>query len=489
MDQQQIIDSLMSGNSMYVNNRDQWQYLYESYQGGEIYRDGGYLMRYQLETPQEYQRRLLNTPLDNHCQSVISVYISFLFREEPQRDFMMNQDPMIQDFLRDADLDGRSLNSFMKDVATWASVFGHCWVVIAKPDVGAVTRADEIALGARPYVNLITPLAMLDWRFSRQTTGRYGLDYIKYVEDINGDIRVIKEWTPELITTTTVDYRERKVLAEDIQPNGLGLVPAVCAYNGRSMIRGVGVSDIADIADAQRMIYNLTSEIQTSAVLDSHPSLVTTPDTQIGTGAGSIIQIPENLDPGLRPYLLEYSGASISQMLETIQHTIDSIDKMANIGAVRAVESRTVSGVAMETEFQLLNARLAEKADQMELAEEGIWRIWCLYQGYAYNFEIDYPGSFNIRDVSNEYEQLTKARAAGTDPIITEIIDRKIIELLGEDPDMIPGMVEMSQEEMEPHEMLDPATGDSRRVTTQAEHEALMAQGWVHEDDYASAAS
>lgn len=489
MDQQQIIDSLMSGNSMYVNNRDQWQYLYESYQGGEVYRDAALLMRYQLETAQEYQRRLLNTPLDNHCQSVISVYISFLFREEPQRDFMMNQDPMIEDFLRDADLDGRNLNSFMKDVATWASVFGHCWIVIAKPDVGAITRADEMALGARPYVNLVTPLAMLDWRFSRQPSGRYGLDYIKYVEDINGDVRVIKEWTPDVITTTTVDYRERKVLAEDIQPNGLGMVPAVCAYNGRSMIRGVGVSDISDIADAQRMIYNMTSEIHQSAVLDSHPSLVVTPEVQVGTGAGSIIQISESIDPGLRPYLLEYSGASISQMLATIQHTISSIDKMANIGAVRAVESRQVSGVALETEFQLLNARLAEKADQMELAEEQIWRIWCAYQGYNYNFEIDYPGSFNIRDVSNEFEQLTKARAAGTDPIISEIIDRKIIELLGEDPKMIPEMAEEMEEEMEPHEMYNPATGEMRMAMTQQQHEELMAQGWVHEDDYAGSAS
>lgn len=489
MDQQQIIDSLMSGNSMYVNNRDQWQYLYESYQGGEVYRDAALLMRYQLETAQEYQRRLLNTPLDNHCQSVISVYISFLFREEPHRDFKMNQDPMIEEFLRDSDLDGRSLNSFMKDVATWASVFGHCWIVVAKPDVGAITRADEMALGARPYVNLVTPLAMLDWRFSRGATGRYGLDYIKYVEDINGDIRVIKEWTPELITTTTVDYRERKVLAEDIQPNGLGMVPAVCAYNGRSMIRGVGVSDIADIADAQRLIYNMTSEIHQSAVLDSHPSLVTTPDTQIGTGAGSIIQVSESIDPGLKPYLLEYSGASISSMLATIQHTIASIDKMANIGAVRAVESRQVSGVAMETEFQLLNARLAEKADQMELAEESIWRIWCQYQGYAYNFEIDYPGSFNIRDVSNEFEQLMKAKAAGTDPIISEIVDRRLVELLGEDPTMIPEMVEEMAEEMEPHEMYDPATGEMRMAMTQQQHEELMAQGWVHEDDYAGSQS
>jgi hypothetical protein len=84
----------------------------------------------------------------------------------------------------------------MKDAATWSAVFGHCWIMLAKPDVGAVTRADEMAMGVRPYVSLLTPMVVLDWEWKRDVTGRYQLGYLKYVEDINGDVRVIKEWTP-----------------------------------------------------------------------------------------------------------------------------------------------------------------------------------------------------------------------------------------------------------------------------------------------------
>ena len=439
--EQQIIDQIVSGNQIYSANQAQWKYLLNSYLGGEDYRQARHLMQYQLETADEYGQRLRNTPLDNHCQSVISVYMSFLFREEPTRDFMGNLDPQIEDFLADADLDGRSLDSFMKDVATWCSIFGHAWIIMAKPDVGAITRADELQVGARPYVNLLSPITVLDWRYSRTASGRYALSYFKYVEDINGDVQVIKEWTEDTIMTYTVNVKERTLMDSMEEANGLGIIPAVCAYNGRSMVRGLGVGDIADIADAQRFIYNLTSEIHQSAVLDSHPSLVVDPTAQIGTGAGSIIRVAENSDPALKPYLLEYSGANISQMLATIQHTIDGIDKQANIGSVRATEARNMSGVAREVEFQLLNARLAEKADQLELAEEGLWRLWCLYQGYAYNFEIDYPGSFSIRDTGNELQQLQTAKNTATDPIITEIIDEKLIELLGEDPaEYIPQM-------------------------------------------------
>ena len=431
------IARLTTGNRIYNNYIDQWRYLLVSYLGGEEYRQAGLLQKYQLETSAEYNSRLRNTPLENHCASIVDTYLSFLFREEPSRDFKASAgNRELEDFLKDADMDGRSFNSFMADVATWSSVFGACWIIMSKPDVGALTRADEIAQGVRPYVNMLTPINVLDWSWYRRPNGRYELDYFRYVEDINGSVYTIREWTADEIRTYVVDIEEKSFVEEmTVELNGLGRIPAVCAYNGRSMIRGIGVSDINDIADAQRYIYNMTSEIQQSAVLDSHPSLVTTPDVQIGTGAGSLIQIPETLDSGLKPYLLEYSGANIASMLSSITHTIDSIDKMANTGGVRANATRTSSGVALETEFQLLNARLASKADAMELAEENIWRLWAAYQNIPYDVEIEYPSSFNIRDTANDLAQLQTAKNTATNPALTRLIDEKLIELLGEEPE------------------------------------------------------
>lgn len=425
------IAQITAGNTIYENYIDQWKYLLVSYMGGEEYRQAGLLTKYQLETAQEYTSRLRNTPLDNNCASVVTVYNSFLFRESPQRDFgIAESSPELQDFLKDADMDGRSFNSFMADVSTWCSVFGHSWVIMSKPDTGALTRADEIAEGVRPYVNLLTPVNVLDWSWKRRPNGRYELDYFKYIEDINGDIETIREWTVDTIHTYVIDRREQALLEETVEPNGLFRIPAICAYNGRTLTRGIGISDISDIADAQRYIYNLTSEIQQSAVLDSHPSLVTTPDVQIGTGAGSLIQISETSDPGLKPYLLEFSGASIDSMLETIRHTVSTIDKMANTGGVRTTETRSMSGVAMETEFQLLNARLADKADSLELAEENIWKLWCAYQGIDYSFDINYPNSFNIRDKNSELQQLATARSTTENTQLQSIIDERINGLL-----------------------------------------------------------
>lgn len=431
------INSIGTTNQTYTDYRTRWMYLLASYLGGEEYRQAGHLTRYQLETDQEYQARLNETPLDNHCRSVISVYNSFLFREEPDREYgSIQETPELENFLNDADLDGRSLNAFMKDVSTWANVFGHCWIMVSKPNVGAQTRADEISAGVRPYLSLMTPLVVLDWSWKRLANGKFVLDALKYIEEVNGSIRTYKQWTETEIRTWVVDLDAGTMYTDVTEPNQLGIIPACICYANRSMHRGIGISNITDIADAQRFIYNATSEVAQSIRLDSHPSLVKTPETQAGIGAGSVIHMPENMDPGLKPYLLEFNGASVSAIYQSIQATVNSIDKMANTGAVRATEARTMSGVAMQTEFQLLNAKLSEMADNLELAEEQIWQLWCMYQGQMWDGEIDYPGSFNIRNTSDEIQQL--ATAAGTNPVdarVRQAIDVKILDWLDLDED------------------------------------------------------
>jgi len=358
---------------LYDRNEFRWQFLLESYQGGENYRRGAHLVRYSLETDSEYQQRLRSTPLDNHCKSVISTYISFMFREPPERDLDAIMTPDVESFLRDADLDGRSFNAFMKETAIWASVFGHCWILMAKPTVLADTLADQLAQGVRPYVNLLTPLVVTDWRWHRQANGRYDLEYFKYIEDVNDTVTTIREWTREFISTYEYNDNTRETNMVEQQINALGKIPAVLVYNQRSQVRGIGISDIDDIADMQRAIYNELSEVEQSIRLEGHPSLVVTPDVQLGAGAGALVVMPDSLDSGLKPYMLNADATPINSIYESIRNRVLAIDKMANTGAVRATETHTASGIALETEFQLLNAKLSEKADNLELAEEQIW--------------------------------------------------------------------------------------------------------------------
>ena len=200
-----------------------------------------------------------------------------------------------------------------------------------------------------------------------------------------------------------------------VEPNELGRVPFVLVYAERSPVRGIGISIIDDIADQQRAIYNEQSEVYESIRLDTHPSLAATADTDIGTGAGPLIRLPDNLPPELKPYILEFSGAPIEKIYTSINEHKKMIDSMANVGSVRATETRDMSGVAMETEFQLLNARLSSLADNLELAEENIWEWVGVYLGIPWDGEIEYPDSFAMRDTGRELDNLLKAYAVVQD--------------------------------------------------------------------------
>lgn len=485
-------NSVSTSNREYLRNRDRWQFLLYSFVGGEEYRRQGYLTRYKLETNSEYQQRLETTPLDNHCASVVQVYTSYLFREEPDREFGSQEGfSDVESFLYDCDYDGRSLNAFMKDAATWTSVFGHAWILMTKPNVGALSLGEEQTMGVRPYVNLLTPLAVLDWTWSRTVSGAYELTYFKYIEEIVDKVTVVKKWTKDTIETWEMSDEKKEARMVMEEPNGLGQIPAVLAYNKRSIVKGIGVSDISDIADIQRLIYNYNSEIEQSVRLDGHPSLVVTPDTQYGSGAGSLIVMPENSDPGLKPYILEHGGANIASIHDSINQLVASIDRMSNTGGVRATETRTLSGVALEVEFSLLNARLAEKGDQMELAEEQLWKLFSAYQGREWDGEVEYPGSFNVRDLQREFTQLTQAKQAATDPRVLEVIDHELVELLGEDPDLVlatseylPAAQLPPKEPFEPHKMLNTETGEEFIARTEAEHMAYAELGYVHAEEY-----
>ena len=491
--QEQYLQAV-SSNQLYQRNKLHWEYLLNSYMGGVEYQRAEMLTKYVNETQGEYTARLAATHLENHCKSVISTYVSFLFREEPDRELAnIEYDPAVEQFLEDADMDGRSFDAFMKEVSIWSSVFGHCWVLCVKPNIGAGTKGDELAQGVRPYVNMITPLTVTDWRWTRAANGRYTLDYFKYIEDANDTVSVIREWTTTEIHTWVVNHKNKEVDEHYVEINQLGEIPAVISYNIKSPVRGIGISDITDIADAQKTIYNLTSEVEQSIRINGHPALVKTAGTEAMAGAGAIVQMEDNLDPGLKPYVLSVS-TDINSIFTAITHVTASIDKMANTGSIRATQATQMSGIAQEQEFQLLNAKLSSKADSLQLTEEQIWQWFCYYQGYEWSGKIEYPSSFNIRDTRAEVEQLLKAKQAATDPRVLALIDHELVEVLGEDADIIlPEMVTLADgtetyydavEPMEEPELLyNPATGEEGWVATYDDKRSLIEQGWVCKED------
>ncbi len=436
------------------NNIDRWQFLIDSYYGGKEYRDGKYLLGYLMEAQEDYEERLDNTALDNHVSAVVSIYNAFLFRQPPKRDMgSLALDPGLEAFMADADLEGRTFSAIMRDVSTYSSVYGHVWCVIDKPETTAYTRAEELAQGLRPYISLFTPENVIDWSYSRASNGAYYLTYLKVIESRSSDRIVWRIYRPDRIEVVYMEKGARDPVIESVTMNALGRVPALCVYTRRSPIRGIGVSDVGDVADLQRSIYNELSECEQLIRLTNHPSLVKTASTQAAAGAGAIIQMPEDLQADLKPYLLQPNGSSLDGILNAMKHKIEAIDRIAHMGGIRSIESRRLSGVALATEFQLLNAKLAAKGEEMEFAEEQIWRLYAQWQGMVWDGSVDYPDSFNIQDKYNDMNMLKLAKDAGPKSLVVQQeIERQMLRILVENEDRYEELVTEIGEETEKDE-------------------------------------
>ena len=131
-------------HSEYKNNIKRWHFLINSYMGGNQYKMGQYLTKYIYESSADYVQRISQTPLDNHVKNVVHIYNSFLFRNPPKRDFgSLEGTPEVENFLEDCDMEGRTWESFMRDVNLMSTIYGHCVVLLDRPETAVGTRAEE----------------------------------------------------------------------------------------------------------------------------------------------------------------------------------------------------------------------------------------------------------------------------------------------------------------------------------------------------------
>ena len=400
---------IVSTHEAYKLYYNRWTFLADSYNGGFDYFYGKYLEPFVYESRDDYEKRLRTNALDNHVKAIVGIYNSFLFRRDIKRDLgNLEADPQLDAFFDDADLDGRTFAAFMKDVSRHSQVYGHCWVIVDKPNTNVSTRADELEQEVRPYVSLFTAENVLDWQYEREENGYYKLVYLKVKEEIQEGEQYIREYTPEETNVYRYTTKDRQGEYMYSIPNTLGKIPCVVCYSQRSNLRGVGVSAVGDIADMQKNIYEETAEIHDIIKLTNHPTLVKTRGTDASAGAGAIVTMEENLEPGLKPYLLQPNGSSI--------------------------ESRRLSGIGLQTEFQMLNAKLADFAMCLEHCEEQIWRLYALFQGMTYDGSVQYPRSFSIQDKANDIAMLKLAKESNiADTRITDEIDKRIYETITEE--------------------------------------------------------
>jgi len=394
----------------YKENIGLWKYLNASYEGGNEYRSPEFrMLRKYLDEEgaksSAYEKRLEYTALDNLVKLTVDTYRSYLFRTTPIRTFGNQADNiLVNRFQYDVDLEGKDLNDFMRSANDLAMVYGHVWIMVTKGFMeGVITLQQEIDADLRPYAKIFTPENVIDWKYEKQSNGRNSLVRMVTVEEYDEDKYQYIVWERTQITTYEVEEDNGKEVVKmtSIQVNPLNEVPFVLLRANDTDDAGIGKSDVEDVAKSQQAIFNLLSEAEQGIRISNHPTLAKTRDTTATAGAGSIIEMDVNLDPNLKPYLLEPSGTNISSIVEMINLHIESILRMTHLGAVMAAKGLTPkSGIALSTEFEMLNVRLGDKAARLEQAEYRMWELFWKWANIPQpaEFNVEYHKKFDLRD-------------------------------------------------------------------------------------------
>ena len=143
-----------------------------------------------------------------------------------------------------------------------------------------------------------------------------------------------------------------------------------------------------------------------------------------------------------------------------------------------------MSGVALQTERQMLNAKLGDIADTLRETELMMWDIWLDWQALNYpeDFSIEYPDTFDMRDEHLELDFLMKTRSSGvTNEMFQHEVSKQIVALTIDDAVLqseIFADMETHEDDFEEHEMIDPISGKVVIVTSEEQHLSLEEMGF-----------
>jgi len=424
-----VMADLQKTSEIYREWENEWGFLQAAYDGTRALVAYGAIIRHERESNENYQRRIDEAYGFSYSRSIVDLFNYYLFKEPVKRELgSLPNDQLWMAFTKDCNLENDELDEFLLAAAKAASTQGHVGILVDKPAIDSDTRADDVEKNIYPYLALYKPLAILDWEFEKDDHGRPRLVYLKLKDDDD----FYRIWSPEAwevwkepeteeeIDESSNKYKQMQAELVASGENKLGEIPFVWLYNEKTDKRGLGNSDITDISRIDASIIRNLSQGEEIVNYAAFP-MMRKPKKERGetetdeVGVTAILEFdPEN--PESKPDWLE------AAVLEPIQAIFDiiigkkisEIYRSANVGGMAATEIQTQakSGVALKTEFQLLNSKLVGKGKLLEKTEKEIIRLWLKWMKQENKFEgieIERSDTYEVENLAQDLENLMTA--------------------------------------------------------------------------------
>jgi len=444
---------LKAVHPLYSTFQEEWKFLYAAYQGSSALVDLGKIERHERESPDGWLLRKKEIYGFGYTKSIVDLFTFYLFKKEAQRQMgRLQNDRFWLSFQDDCNLYGDKYDAWLNEQARYASIFGHVGVLVDKPNVQTMTKADELRENVYPYVSAFYPLAILDWKFDPDERHRPRLTFLKLKTDDGRYHLWWRDWWQVWKEKDEKDSRfsgvrpgERDTQIRLIEegPNTIGAIPFVWLYNLQTPTRPIGRSDVHEIARIDTSIVRNLSAIEQMIGIAGFP-IILKPKKPEGqedddSAPAAVWEFdPEN--PNSKPEWLQSEiAAPLDATLRFIDHKKEEIYRAANTGGTTATEIRAAeSGVALSIRFQLLNSRLAQKAALLERAEREILRYWLLWQGMddkVYKeIKIERERTYDVenlaQDLDNFLKSLTTVPSSTFRNSVQKAVVRKVLPAL-----------------------------------------------------------
>ena len=478
-------EELLRTNEKYDANKANWEFYAAAYGGTKDLIAWGVLKQFEDDATNFLARK--NAAFGfNYTKRVVNIVNDFL-REIPFEEELgaIGKDELWNKFTEDCDLYGTNWNNFWSRKRRWASVFGHCGILVDKASGEYETRDEEVRLGIYPYLAYYTPLNILDWQYKRNPkTNRPMLTYLKLYEA--GD--TVRIWTQnswEVWQIPEKNEEEPTIIGQGVNPFARdgepGIIPFAWFGNGQDAEDiGDSVSDVADIAMIDASMVRDASNADEVITNAAFPMLAVPKEEITEGGENTPVEIGptrifefESGNPGDKPFWLESKVKDSIDAILKLWHTkSDEIYGIANLSVIKSMSNsrETRSGDAQKESFRFLNSALAEKVDSEIEARLLCIKYWAMWQGMdseIKNVRIGHEKKFNAEKLLLTIDDAMKAKGAVESRIFGIEIDKLIAKrMLGnvsnERMSEIDGEIEANPEKVEKKEKTTSPLDDPR---------------------------
>lgn len=483
MSDEKTIKQLVEGrHPEYEENLAHWNFLEETYEGGrEWFADN--LFRFVKEGDREYKERVARAYRFNHTKQVVDQVDKYLFKMPVARK-SEDAPEAVKSFWANATLSGLNIDTYAKRISNQTSQYGRIWIVIdSTVSAGEViTLKDEKNAGGQIYSYIVRPQDMLDMSYDDLGQLNWSLvrEFARDDTDPMNSSRSMVErfrlWTRDgWILFQTVMKRGKKTYIEvDSGTHGLGIVPIVQADHVFSEEQYEASGLIDDVAYLDRAVANYLSNLD-AIIQDQTFSQLAMPAQGVLPGEDGYDKLIEmstkrvflyNGEAGAVPSFIAPDPKQAQLILTAISSIINEIYHSVGLSGERTQSNSggndsEASGVAKSYDFERVNSLLSAKAAALQLTEQKIAKIVCLYAGKTgVDIEalLEYPKEFDVRSVYDEFEIAAQLMLlTAPDEVRREQMRSLIKKLFPAAPDAVVTLLESSLKTWPPEILVDAA--------------------------------